>query len=329
MKKKYKVVLTDIPYPNLRYEEEHLSHIADLQRYNILSEEDIIINCKDADALLIRYSPITKKVIENLKKCKVISAYAIGVDTVDVPAATDAGIIVTNVPGYCTEEVCDHAMALLLAAARKIRIYNQSIVEDNQWDWQIAKPIYRLRGKTLGLLGYGRISRAMTTRALSFGLRVLVCDPYVSQADCDKDGVGKVGLNEMLQQSDFISIHTPLTSETKGLINLDRLRLMKPNAVIINVSRGQIIEEKALMTALREELIAGAALDVLEIEPPANDNPLTNMKNVILTPHAGFYSEEAFEELRTTAAMEVKRVLLGQRPHHIINPDILKNGKTR
>lgn len=322
--RRFKVVLTDPSWTNLRYEEEHLGDIADLHRLNCRSEEELILNCADADALLVTYASITRRVIEVLKKCKVISVYAIGVDMVDVPAATEAGIRVTNVPGYCIEEVCDHAMALLLTAARKILIYHQSVVKDKQWNCRVAQPISRLRGRTLGLIGFGKIPRAVAVRAMSFGLRVFAFDPYVAREDCEKAGVVKAELDDILRQSDFLSIHAPLTPETKGLINLDRIRLMKHNAVIICTSRGKIIDEKALIKALDEGWIAGAALDVLKVEPPAEDNPLIHMKNVILTPHAGFFSEESVEELRSTAALEVRKVLTGQKPAHLVNPSVLR-----
>jgi D-3-phosphoglycerate dehydrogenase len=322
--RRFKVVLTDPSWTDLRYEEEHLKNIADLHRFNCCSEEELILNCADADALLVTYASITKTVIQSLKRCKVISVYAIGVDMVDVPAATEAGIRVTNVPGYCIEEVCDHAMALLLTAARKILIYHQSVVDDKQWNCRVAQPIHRLRGRTLGLIGFGKIPMAVAVRAMSFGLRVFAFDPYIAREDCEKTGVVKAELDDILRQADFISIHAPLTPETKGLINLDRIRLMKPNAVIICTSRGKIIEEKALVKALNEGWIAGAALDVLQDEPPNKDNPLMHMKNVILTPHAGFFSEEAVEELRSTAALEVRKVLTGMQPAHLVNPGVKK-----
>ena len=325
---RFKVVLTDPRWPDLSREEEHLSSIADLHRFNCQSEEELILNCADADALLVTYAPITRRVIDTLKKCQVISVYGIGVDMVDVQAATEAGIPVSNVPGYCIEEVCDHAMALLLTAARKVVFFHQSVVQDGQWKWQLAKPIYRLRGKTLGLIGFGKIPRAVATRAISFGLRVMTFDPYVTVVDCDKVGVVKTELDDLLRQADFVSIHAPLTPETKGLMNMDRFRLMKCTAVIINTSRGPVIEEKALVKALEEGWIAGAALDVLHTEPP-NHNPFIHMKNVILTPHAGFYSEEAVEELRATAALAVKRVLTGHHPDHLVNPDVSKYIKRR
>jgi D-3-phosphoglycerate dehydrogenase len=174
------------------------------------------------------------------------------------------------------------------------------------------------------LIGFGKIPRAVAKRAQSFGLRVVAYDPYVTQGEFDNAGVIKAEINDILPQADFISVHTPLTSETKELINMDRFKLMKRSAVIINTSRGPIIEEKALVKALDEGLIAGAALDVLQIEPPEKDNRLMDMGNVILTPHAGFYSEEAIETLRSTASLAVRKVLTGQQPDHLVNPEVLK-----
>ena len=234
---KYKVVLTDPKWEDIKLEEEQLRDIADLFRYKCRSEEELIMNCADADALLVTYAPVTKKVIKSLKKCKVISVYAIGLDMVDLRAATESGILVTNVPGYCIEEVCDHAMALLLAMARKIVFYHNDIVQNKQWNYLNARPVYRLRGKLLGLIGYGKISRALAERAKSFGMRVMIFDPYVSNDECKNSNVIKANLDDIFRQSDYISIHTPLTSETKGLINKQYFKIMKSHAVIINASR--------------------------------------------------------------------------------------------
>jgi len=323
--RKFKVILTDPGWPDMSCEEKKLGDIADLQMFRCRSEEELIRNCEDADALLVTYAPVSRHVIEKLKQCQVISVFAIGLDMVDVQAATEAKIPVTNVPDYCIEEVCDHTMALLLAAARKVVNYHRTVIQDKQWVHQLGKPIYRLREKSLGLIGFGKIPRAVAKRAQSFGLRVMAYDPYVMQKDFDHAGVIKAEIDDMLSQADFVSIHTPLTPETKELLNIDRLKLMKPSAVVINTSRGPIIEENALVRALKEGSIAGAALDVLQIEPPEEDNPLMNMENVILTPHAGFYSEEAIESLRSTAATAVRNVLMGQKPDNMVNPEVFKN----
>lgn len=323
--RKFKVVLTDPGWPDTSIEESKLGDIADLKMFKCRSEEELIRDCEDADALLVTYAPVSRLVIEKLKKCQVISVFAIGLDMVDVQAATEAKIPVTNVPDYCIEEVCDHAMSLLLASARKVVYYHRTVIQDKMWVHQLGKPIYRLREKTLALIGFGKIPRAVAKRAHSFGLRVMAYDPYVEQKDFDNAGVIKAEIDAMLPQADFISVHAPLTPETKALLNMDRFRLMKPSAVVINTSRGPIIEENALEKALNEGLIAGAALDVLQIEPPEEDNPLMNMENVILTPHAGFYSEEAIETLRSTAAIAVRNVLIGQKPDNLVNPEVFKN----
>ncbi len=320
---KFKVVLTDPGWNDTSCEEKHLGDIADLYRFKCRTEAEVIANCSDAHALLVTYAPVTRTVINRLKSCRVISVFGIGVDMVDVQAATEAGIYVTNVPGYCIEEVCDHAMALLLASARKVLFYHRSIVEGGKWNWQMGKPIYKLRGKTLGLVGFGKISRAVAERAKSFGLHVLAFDPHVSREDCDRAGVGKAELDDLLRQADFVSMHAPLTPETRGLIGLERFRLMKRNAVIVNTSRGPVIEQKALVKALEQGWIAGAALDVLEKEPPEADNPLKRMDNVILNPHAGFYSEEGTEDLRCSAALEARKVLTGRQPDNLVNRDVL------
>ena len=280
----FKVALTDPGWPDAKYEAKQLDDIAELQIFHCRSEDELIQNCADMDALLVTYSPVTARVIEKLKKCRIISVYAIGLDMVDVKAATKAGIPVTNVPEYCIEEVCDHAMALLLAAARKVVYYHKTVIQDKKWIHQLGKPIYRLRDKKLGLIGFGKIPRAVAKRAQAFGMQVMAYDPYVGQEVFDKAGVIKAEIDDIMPQADFISIHTPLTPETAQLINMDRFKLMKPSAIIVNTSRGPIVAEKDLVSALDEGLIAGAALDVLQTEPPKHDNPLMNRDNVILTP---------------------------------------------
>ncbi|MBN1836499.1 MAG: C-terminal binding protein [Spirochaetales bacterium] len=321
--RRFKVALTDPNWNDVSSEKRQLGDIADVRRFKCRSEAEVIANCSDADALLVTYAPLTQTVIASLKNCRVISVFGIGVDMVDVQAATAAGIYVTNVPGYCIEEVCDHAMALLLAAARKVVFYHRSIVEAGQWSWQLGKPIYKLRGKTLGLVGFGKISRAVAERARSFGLRVLAFDPYVGSEDCERAGARKTELEELLAEADFVSVHVPLTQQSRGLIGVEQLRGMKRTATIVNTSRGAVINQQALVRALQEGWIAGAALDVLENEPPEADNPLMGMDNVILNPHAGFYSEEGTEDLRRSAALEVRRVLTGEQPENLVNRDVL------
>jgi len=241
---------------------------------------------------------------------------------VDLAAATEAGIVVTKVPDYCIDEVSDHAMALLLAAARKIPFAN-SRVHAGRWEMRAVVPIHRLRGSVLGLAGFGRIPQLVAPKAKAFGLRVVAYDPYVPADVFAAAGVESVSFEELLKISDFISIHTPLMPETNRLFRAETFQKMKPTAYLINTARGPIIDEADLARALDAGQLAGAALDVMTQEPPAN-SPLFGRDNVILTPHTSFYSEESLVDLQTKAAEEVVRVLSNQPPRNPVNPEVLR-----
>ncbi|AEM79124.1 C-terminal binding protein [Thermoanaerobacter wiegelii] len=317
-----KVVVTDFEFGDLRYEERVLKEAGiTLIPAQCKSEEELISVCKDADGLINQYAKITRRVIEALDNCKVIARYGVGVDTIDIKAATARGICVVNVPDYCMDEVSDHALALLLGCARKVVLMNNA-VKAGTWDFKISKPIYRLRGKVLGLVGFGRIPRTLAEKARPFGFDILVYDPYITQADVEPYGATLVGLEELMAKSDFVSVHAPLTEKTYHLIGETEIGLMKPSAFIINTARGPVIDEKALIKALQEKRIAGAGLDVLEQEPTPSDNPLLKMDNVIITPHVAWYSEEAEAELRTKAAQGVADVLLGYWPKYLVNKEV-------
>lgn len=317
-----KVVVTDYEYADLRYEEEVFKKAGiTLIPAQCRTEDELIAACKDADGLLNQYAQITRRVIESLDKCKVIGRYGVGVNTVDIEAATEKGICVVNVPDYCMDEVSDHALALLLACARKVVLLNNS-VKAGTWDFKISKPIHRLRGKVLGLVGFGRIPRALAQKAKAIGFEILVYDPYITPADAEAYGAKMVSLDELMAQSDFVSVHAPLTKETYHLIGEKELNLMKPSAFILNTARGPVIDEQALIKVLKEGRIAGAGLDVTEVEPIQKDNPLLKMDNVIITPHVAWYSEEAEAELRTKAAQGVADVLLGYWPKYLVNKDV-------
>lgn len=294
------------------------------------TEEELIEACKDADGLLNQYAQLTRRVIESLDKCKVIGRYGVGVNTVDLQAATDKGICVVNVPDYCMDEVSDHAMALLLACARKVVLMNNEVKRGN-WDYKVSVPIYRLRGRNLGLISFGRIAQALAQKAQVFGLNLLAFDPYIPEEVAAKFNVKLVSLEELLKESDFISIHAPLTAETEHLIGEKELQSMKKSAFIINTGRGPVIDERALIKALQEGWIAGAGLDVLETEPVSPDNPLLKMDNVIINPHAAWYSEEAGIELQAKAARGVAEVLQGYLPQNLVNKEVKDklNLKTR
>jgi D-3-phosphoglycerate dehydrogenase / 2-oxoglutarate reductase len=320
---KWKVVVTDWEYADLRYEEQVLnSERIELVPAQCRTEEEVIAACRDADALINQYAPITRKVIDSLEKCRVITRYGVGVNTVDVEAATEKGICVANVPDYCMDEVADHALALLLAWTRKVVVANHH-VKSGVWDFKVTQPITRLRGKVLGLIGFGKIPQALAEKVKPLGLRVIAHDPFVPEALAQEKGVKLVSLDELCREADIVSVHAPLTKATEGMVGKEQFDAMKQSAIVINTSRGPVIDERALIEALRAGSIAGAALDVVEQEPISPDNPLLTMEQVILTPHVAWYSEEAAAEMRTKAAMGVVDVLLhGEYPKYLVNAQV-------
>ena len=317
-----KVVITDCDHPSVEIEKEILSEIDPEFVLTYCNTEDEVIEVvQDADGIINQYAPITRKVIESLKKCKVIARYGVGVDNIDIEAATEYGIIVANVPDYCIEEVSTHAMALILACARGITLLDSKIRE-KMWDFTQAKPLFRTQGKTLGLFGLGRIARALAQKALGFGFKIIAYDPYVSKVNRE---IKLVKFSQLLSDSDFISIHAPLTDKTRHSFGENELKAMKKTAYLINTARGLIINEKALYQALKGRWIAGAALDVMEKEPPNWENSLLKLDNLIITPHISFYSEESYIELKTKVAEAVLSVLKGELPRAIVNPQVILN----
>jgi D-3-phosphoglycerate dehydrogenase len=267
---------------------------------------------------------LTAHVIQGLRGCKVIANGGIGFDSIDVEAATAAGIIVTNIPDLFVDEVADQAMALLLAVNRKLlQCHTQATSDRWAQTWSNLGSVPRLRGKTLGLVAFGNIARAVARRAQAFGLRVLASDPYVSPEVMAGLGAEARDLEDLLREADFVSIHAPLTAETRGLMNASRLRLMRPTAVLVNTARGKVVDEPALIQALREGWIAGAGLDVLEQEPPDPTNPLLRMPNVVVTPHMASYSDESNVGRRRRLGQDIAAVLTGHRPAHVVNPAVL------
>ncbi len=317
---RFKVVVTDHVFPSLDIERSILGVVgAELEPMRAPGEEELVDAVRDADALLVCYAPVTRRVIEHAAQCRIIARYGIGVDNVDVQAASARRIVVTNVPDYCIEEVSDHALALLLACARRVADLDR-LVRAGRWDAKAAVPIRRLRGQVLGLVGFGKIPRLLAAKAAALGLTFLAFDPYVDAATCTAHGAQKVDLPALLAAADFVSVHAPLTPQTRGLLGETELQRMKPTAYLINTARGPIVSEAALVRALREGWIAGAALDVLETEPPGGQHPLLALPQVILTPHVAFYSEESVQDLQRKAAEEVARVLTGQPPRNPVNP---------
>ena len=321
MDTKAKVVLTDYVWESLDVEKKTLQDLADLVPLQTKKPEEFLPQAEDCDALLNTYAgPITAEGMARMPKCKIIARYGIGVDTIDLQAATEAGIIVTNNPTYCIEEVAEHTMALVLACARKVAVYDR-LVRGHRWEVPPGKPMFRMSGRTLGLVGFGNIARQVALRAAAFGMRVLFADPFVAEGRFDIPAE-RIGFSALLEEADFVSLHPPLTPQTRQMINDEALSSMKATAFLINCSRGPIVDTAALVRALDRKKIAGCALDTTDPEPLPDPHPLRDRENVILTPHVAWYSEQALVGLQAGAPGEVRRVLTGQWPVNVVNPAV-------
>jgi D-3-phosphoglycerate dehydrogenase len=308
------IAVTDSPFPSLDPVKAALNRLdPEIRMAKSTAADDILAVARDADAVIVCYAQITAPIIAGLTRCKVIGRTGLGVDNIDVPAAAARGITVTYVPDYCIAEVSDHAVAMLLALARKIPLAN-TLVQSGRWELAPIVPLRRLQGQVLGLIGFGNIPRAVVPKAQAFGLTVIAHDPYVSKDALASAGVEGVSFDDLLARSDFISVHAPLTLATRNLINAAAFAKMKKGALIVNTARGPLIDEPALIASLDSGHLGGAALDVVMVEPLPNNSPLRGRDNVILTPHTAFYSVEALEELQTKCASDVARVLSGEPP---------------
>ncbi|WP_319529616.1 C-terminal binding protein [uncultured Cohaesibacter sp.] len=331
MKHAPKVIISDYDYGDYEVErailEEAGARVVALQAK---CEEDLFEEVKDCAAIMNQYARVGARTIEHMQQCKVIARYGVGVDIVDVEAATRKGILVTNVQDYCTEEVADHAITLWLTLARKIQAFNEA-THKGIWRWQSGAPIYRLRDKTFGIVSFGKIGQAIGDRAKAFGVKVIVHDPYVSEDVLLKHGVERVSKEEILSRSDYLCMQVPMLPDTRHFLSDAEFAQMKPGAFVINTGRGPTIDNKALYRALTEGTLAGAGLDDPEEEPakkaewnPA-DNPLFTLPNVIVTPHAAYYSEESILQARETAARQVALVLTGKKPDYPLNLQNIKS----
>jgi D-3-phosphoglycerate dehydrogenase / 2-oxoglutarate reductase len=323
---KAKVVLTDYVWESLNIEKEILGALADLVPLQVTNPEAFFPEAEDCEALLNTYGgPITSDIMARMPNCKIISRYGIGVDTIDLAAATEAGIIVTNNPTYCIEEVAEHTLAMLLTCARKISFYDR-LVRKGEWAVPPGKPMFRLAGSTLGLIGFGNIARRVARGAASLDMRVLYSDPFVEAGQFDVPGE-KVEFEDLLKESDYLCVHAPLTPQTRGMVGADAFSNMKSTAFIINCSRGPIIDTEALVQALDGEQIAGCALDTTDPEPLPTDHSLRSRENVIINPHAAWYSEQAMGGLQRGAPSEVRRVLEGKWPINVVNQAVKENNR--
>lgn len=328
MAEKFKIVMLRKLSSSYEIEDKELAKFdAKVERvfFSGSTEDDMIAATQDADAILGGGPFLNRRVMESMQKCRVIATYAVGYDGVDVQAATDNGILVVNNPAvaWCVEEVSNHAMTLLLACAKKLILMNSWV---KQGKYQEAKralpPMGCIYGETLGLVGCGDIGRMVAKKAKCFGLKVVGYDPYASRSLMQEYGITMLSLPELLKAADYVSVHTPLTGETRHLMGEKEFRQMKPTAYFINTARGQVVDEPALIKALQEKWVAGAGLDVFEKEPIAPDNPLLKMDNVAVTPHNGSYSDYAVAIQGQNPTQEVIRVLSGRWPKHVINTNV-------
>ncbi len=316
------VVATDPLHTDFSGELEELAAIgAEYRVARCRTEQEVAEACRDADGILVTFAPVGRRALAGMSRCRIVVRTGVGYDTLDVAAATERKVMVANVPDYCISEVADHALALLLCLWRRIGELDARVRAQG---WTTAlRPVRRLEGSVLGIIGLGRIGRAVAARARGFGLRIIACDPYVSADVFSALGVESVGLEGLLGSADIVTLHTPLTQETQGLIRKDTLQRMRATALLLNTCRGGVVVAEDLVEALREGRIAGAGLDVFEDEPLPRDHALRSLPHVLLTPHAAWYSEESERELRRRAARTVVQALRGERPPTLLNPEVL------
>lgn len=306
-------------FPDITVEQEVLQAIdAQVLHIRNLSTPEALATARRADALMVTIQQVSADLLSGMAHCRIISRAGTGLDAIDIPAATARGIWVTSVPDYSVEEVSTHAIALLLAYARRLP---QLINSTGQgiWDSKFVRPIPRLQGQTLGIVGFGRIGRAVSTKAQGLGLRVMTFDPFIKPEEIRTAKVEPVSWDTLLETADYISLHVPLTDQTRRIVNADALTHVKPTAFLINTARGALVDQDALLDAIGRGALAGAALDVLDVEPPAPNHPLLHHERIMVTPHIGWYSEAATHDVRVRASEEVVRVIRGERPRSPVN----------
>lgn len=316
-----KVVISDYEFPNLDPELDALKDVPGVELIDgkCTNEEEIIAACKDSDGILNQWNHLTEKVINALDHCRVISTYGIGVDKIDVAAATKKGIYVCNSPEYNKFEVADHTVMMILALSRQL-VQLDHLIREGKYGWYyLDHEMYRPQGQTVGFIGFGRIARQIAEKVKVFGMKSICYDPFLTAEQCASAGAEKLELNDVLQRADFVSINVSLTDQTYHMIGASHLSLMKPTAYLVNCGRGAIVDEAAMIQALKAKKIAGAALDTFEIEPILPSHPLMELNNVILMPHSAWHTKESMWEMQWVAARQVALVLKGEKPDHCVN----------
>ena len=318
---KHKVMITDYKFDSIRQEEDILNkHNIEVLSAQCKTEEDILkIVPRDVNGLIVQYAKIGKKVFDYLPELKVVGCYGIGVDSVDIESATEHEVTVVNVPDYCIDEVANHTIALLFDSIRKVSLYNKDIKNKKVWDFNVHRPIYSMKNKKLGFIGFGKIAQNMVKKLTKFGLQIIVYDPYLTEEKSKKYNITKIDFQKLLKEADYISINAPLNDSTRHILSYNEFKVMKNSSYIINTARGSIIDENALAEAIKNNEIAGAALDVIEKEPIDKSNKLLDFDNVILTPHVAFYSEDSLKKLQKNTAQNVADVLIGRKSKSVVN----------
>ena len=325
----FRVLITDYAWPNLELERAILDEVgAEIVVAPNGTSAEIVALAVDVDAILTCWKQVPSAALDVATQCRIVSRYGIGLDNIPVAHATELGMVVTNVPDFCLDEVAEHTLALLMSCGRRI-VPHVEATRQGVWNQALARGMPRLRGQVLGLVGYGNIAQAVAERARALGLQVMAYTPRLAPDALSPWGRATNDLGELLATADYVSLHLPLTPATRGLIDANALAQMKPTAYLLNTSRGAIIDEGALLAALESGQLAGAALDVMGSEPPPADHPLLQHPRVIATPHVAFYSEAAIVDLATKAARHVAQALRGEVPNCVVNPTVLTQPNCR
>jgi D-3-phosphoglycerate dehydrogenase len=318
-----RIVITDCDHDSITQEQEVAAeHDVELRLEQCRTEDDVIEAAADADGVLVQYAPISARVLDALPRLKAIGRYGVGVDTVDVDAATKHGVAVCNVPDYGTEDVSDHAIALALNLVRGVTEFDRRL-RTGQYDFALGRPLHRIRTRTFGVVGLGRIGSATARKAHGVGFNVVGCDPQLPMGSTTPAGVRVVSFEEVLETADVVSLHLPLTATTHHLIDSAALRLMRHGAMLVNTSRGALVDTKAAAEALSSGALRGGAFDVFEEEPLPLDDPLIALDNAVLTPHVAWYSEESYGELKRRAIQNIVDVCARRPPRDVVNPEVL------